>query len=246
MNQKICAIMQPTFLPWTGYFKLIDLVDYFIFLDDVQLIKRSFHVRNKIKNNDKELLISIPVNASRNSLIMSTKIDGDKWKKKHLNTLFHSYKKAEYFENIYEFMRQLYFKNHIYLSEINFDIITAICKKLKINSKFLRSSDISTTNLRKEFKLVDICKKLNVSSYLSPIKSSEYIEKDDTNLFSKNEIKLFYFEYKPKTYQQTGNQFISHLSIIDLLFNCGFEKSAFIIKRGKSKIDVYEKFNKSI
>ena len=76
--------------------------------------------------------------------------------KKHLNTLFHSYKKAEYFENIYEFIRQLYFKNHIYLSEINFDIITAICKKLKINSKFLRSSDISTTNLRKEFKLVDI------------------------------------------------------------------------------------------
>ena len=70
-----------TFLPWTGYFKLIDLVDYFIFLDDVQLVKRSFHVRNKIKNNDKELLISIPVNASRNSLIMSTKIDGDKWKK---------------------------------------------------------------------------------------------------------------------------------------------------------------------
>ena len=128
--------MQPTFLPWTGYFKLIDLVDYFIFLDDVQLVKRSFHVRNKIKNNDKELLISIPVNASRNSLIMSTKIDGDKWKKKHLNTLFHSYKKAEYFENIYEFIRQLYFKNHIYLSEINFDIITAICKKLKINSKF--------------------------------------------------------------------------------------------------------------
>ena len=60
MSKKI-AIMQPTFLPWMGYFAMIDYVDEFVFLDSVQFAKRSWQQRNKIKVGDTDKWISVPV-----------------------------------------------------------------------------------------------------------------------------------------------------------------------------------------
>ena len=49
-----CAIMQPTYFPWAGYFHLIAESDKFVFLNDAQYVKGSWHSRNFIiVNNEK-------------------------------------------------------------------------------------------------------------------------------------------------------------------------------------------------
>ena len=102
-NNKTCVIMQPTYLPWLGYFDLIRQSDIFVFLNDVQFSKQSWQVKNRIKNLNKKLMITIPVKKSS----LSTKIDmvlidnTKNWKKKHLKSIYLAYKKSEFFDEIY-------------------------------------------------------------------------------------------------------------------------------------------------
>ena len=105
-NNKTCVIMQPTYLPWLGYFDLIRQSDIFVFLNDVQFSKQSWQVKNRIKNLSEELMITIPVKKSS----LSTKIDmvlidnTKNWKKKHLKSIYLAYKKSEFFDEIYPIM----------------------------------------------------------------------------------------------------------------------------------------------
>jgi hypothetical protein len=87
----LCAIMQPTYFPWTGYFDLIDQSDKFVFLDDVQLVRRSWMVRNRIKTSQGPLFLSIPVRKTKHrdeQLLHETEIDySQNWQKKHLDSI---------------------------------------------------------------------------------------------------------------------------------------------------------------
>ena len=85
--------MQPTYLPWIGYFDLIKQADVFVFLSDVQFSKQGWQVKNKIKNKESEITLTIPVKrAPLNTLINQTKIDMSKrWKKTHLKSIYYSY-----------------------------------------------------------------------------------------------------------------------------------------------------------
>lgn len=244
MNQKVCAIMQPTYMPWIGYFKLIDLVDKFIFLDTVQLNKRSFQTRNKIKNNDEELYLSIPIKkrSRANSLIKDIEIDGEKWIKKHVNSLKHSYNKSKYFDEIFYFIEFILNKKHKNLSDLNCDIIIEISKNLGIETEFLKASSLNENNLSREHKLIKICRDIKVNNYISPLNSSIYIEKNSVNAFKQSNINLKYFEYYPCEYKQLGKVNIKYLSILDLLFNHGFKNSLEILNQATFKLDFYENF----
>jgi len=78
--------------------------------------------------------------------------------------------------------------------------------------------------------------------YISPIKSSIYIENKTVNAFKVNDINIKYFEYYPNEYIQLGNVNIKYLSIIDLLFNHGFKSSLEILNQASFKLDFYENF----
>ena len=57
------AIMQPTYLPWCGYFGLMHAVDVFVLLDSVQFARRSWQQRNQIKGVNGAQWLSVPVAA---------------------------------------------------------------------------------------------------------------------------------------------------------------------------------------
>lgn len=229
------AIMQPTLFPWVGYFAMIDDVDKFIFLDNVQLVKRSWQVRNRIKQNDKELMLHIPIiNTKRSELLINNaKISyAEDWKKKHLESIKHSYSKAKYYKEVYEIVNEIYEREFEYIGDFTIDLILAFVKYIGITTEISRSSEIEGIQGKKDELLVEICKKKGITEYLSAKGSAVYIEqKQEGGAFAANGLGLEYQSYEHPIYHQLGNEFIPYMGIIDLLFNEG-KNSLEVIRSG--------------
>jgi hypothetical protein len=233
-NKKI-SIMQPTFNPWIGYFSMIDDVDAFVFLDDVQLAKRSWQVRNKIKTQNGELYLSIPIRKTEsrsNLLIKDAMINYElAWCKKHLSSMRQNYSKCKYFIEVFDFIQGHYDKKIEKLSNFNCELIKGICHHLGIDTTFVNSCSLKNNNFKKDEKLVNICKELKGKEYYSALGSKEYIRSD---LFSSNDLMLSFQNYDHPTYDQYGGAFLSHMGVFDLLFNLGFDNSLQVIRQGKN------------
>jgi len=229
------AIMQPTYLPWIGYFAMIDQVDCFVFLDDVQLTKRSWQVRNRIKEKDgKELMLSIPIisNGRDNTRICDAKFVDEKWKKKHLLSIKQCYKKTKYYNEIIELIDRVYKIEYSFLGEFTSDFIKNICDYLDIKTKFYKSSEFDDITGVKDEYLVNLCKYLNIDTYLSAKGSSVYIEKEKKGgCFTEAKIKLEYQNYSHPIYNQLGSEFMPYMGIVDILFNEG-KRTLEIIRSG--------------
>lgn len=230
--------MQPTFNPWLGYFDLINSVDKFIFLDTVQLNQQSWQTRNKIKVNNKEYLISIPIVKSTSKfdlLIKDTKINEtfNFAKKKLLKTIYQEYKKSEYFEKNISFIEELINFNTNSLCDYNINIIEKICNKLGITTELIKASSLENIDEKKSNLVLTLCKNINAQEYYSPFNAKEYLDKD-LILFKQNSIKVIYQNYKHPVYKQVGNEFISYIGIFDLILNHGFKESLEIIQSGRN------------
>ena len=128
-DNKIVAIMQPTYMPWMGYFSMIDKVDEFIFLDNVQLVGRSWQVRNKIKLDDQEKMLTIPVKKTEkreNRIIGTTEYAGEEWKESHLGTIRMAYMKSEHFDEVFKFLEDLYRAKDASIGDFNERFIRAV------------------------------------------------------------------------------------------------------------------------
>ena len=221
------SIMQPTYIPWVGYFSMINMSSDFVFLNDVQFSRQSWQQRNKILLLGEVKLITMPVlrESGINTLINQVKIcDEAKQKAKHLSLLKQSYKKAKYGEIMLEIMESIYAKkSYEFLDELNIAIICGISESLGIKSKFHKSSEIGEYGVRSEY-LSKIIKKLGVTSYLSASGSRDYIIEDD--ILRKNNIDVNYFIGTPPAYDQYHSDgFVPFLSIVDLIANIGLIES---------------------
>ena len=216
------AISQPTFLPWQGYFALIDYVDEFIFLDNVQFVKRSWMQRNKIKSNNKELLITVSVETKgkRFQSIKEVKINNRHYDcNKILKTLYNNYSKSRYFQEYFEEIEIVFLKNKDCLYSLNTNLIKTISKQIGIKTNFLSGANLISKNFDKVELLSQICKLRKAKYYISTLGSKVYL--GSIKKFPDNSININYFDYNHRKYNQIGNNFISFLSIIDLLFNEG-------------------------
>ena len=216
---KKVAIMQPTFFPWLGYFSLLDAVDEFVFLDDVQFEKRSWQQRNRIKISDEPRWLTIPVNSKgKYEQIINevTLIESQKNKKNILKTIYHTYKKSKNFEEIYPELEFVVLNGSDKLVELNIEFIKFVCKLLKIDTILTKSSSLNCNGIKDE-RLVNICILLSSKHYIAPPGSEQYIVKG--NHFNESRIKVSYFYYEHPIYDQLGQNFISYLSILDLIMN---------------------------
>lgn len=237
MEHKIIAIMQPTYMPWMGYFSMIDRVDEFVFLDMVQLAERSWQVRNKIKLNDTEKLLTIPIKKDKTRderIINQCPYMGEDWKKSHLDTIKTAYRKAPFYGQVFPFLSELYKVRAESIGAFNCTLIQAIAEKIGITTPFASAFEImGETQEKKDGLLAAICERCDADSYLAAPGSAAYIEKDSPGgAFKKRGIRLYYHYYMHPQYRQAGKEFISHIGIYDLLFNEGFEKALPIIRSG--------------
>ena len=226
------AIHQPNFLPWIGYFNKIRQVDKFIFLDDVQFERgKTYTSRTKILVQGKEFWMTVPVN-NKSALMNIRDIQVDSsfiWKKKQLKTLMLSYKKAPFFDEVFSIIDLVYSQKSTFLIDYNIPLIENICTYLELHVEFQRSSEIinqdkSAIGMKK---ILNILITTEATKYISGsgAGSKRYI---DEQLLSKREIDLEWQKMKMIQYPQINNEFKSHLSIIDLLFNCGPESGKYL------------------
>ncbi len=242
--QKTCAIMQPTYIPWLGYFNLIDQVDIFVLLDDVKLEKQSWQVRNKIKSAGKELMLTIPVLSvnGMDTLIHKAQLnDRTKWRKKHFRTVEQNYSKAPYKKEILEVYHQVLNIDSIYLSDITIDIIKRVCNRIGIETEIVESSKLGVARSTKDQRVVDICKAIKCDRYISPVGAKDYINQYQVGgAFVNSGIDLYYMNYVHPAYTQIGQKFLPFMGIIDLLLNMGFGQSLNIIKSGRKNPKHYK------
>lgn len=233
--------MQPTYIPWLGYFNMIDYADIFVLLDDVQLIKRSWQVRNRIKTGNGGLFLTIPVRKGKKNraetMICETLIyEKCNWKDKHLKSIFLSYRRSSYFDEIFPFVRDLLSTECSSLSDFTINIIKVISARIGITTEFKRSSVLDITENKGDLRLVEICERLGCEIYISPQGSTCYINKHSHGgAFANSDIALYYHNYVPVKYTQLHGTFISHMSVIDLLFNEGFKNALPIIRSGRQR-----------
>tara|TARA_B100001057_G_C22865183_1_gene956156 strand:+ start:2020 stop:2733 length:714 start_codon:yes stop_codon:yes gene_type:complete len=220
------VISQPTYLPWPGYFSLIRQSDHFIFLDDVQFDSRSWQQRNKILVNGKYFYLTIPIKKKglKSQLIKNCEIQDNKFFRNHLKTIKHNYSKAKYFDDFFFEFEKLnaHIENQKKLSDVNILIIKKILKILKIKKKITKSSDFNTQSKKTE-KLINLITISKEKVYLSNTGAKKYLY-EDLDKFNKKKIKVKILNFENKPYKQLNSNFVSNLSILDLLFNLG-EKS---------------------
>ena len=217
---KIVGIHQPNYIPWLGYFFKIAKSDIFVFLDDAQYSNNGSHNYHNIKTPQGKLRLKIPVEYKLGNKIneVRTKDELD-WKKDHLNKIQLNYKRAPFYDEIYNDFEFILIKKYNNLSELNIELIKFICLKFNITTKFINSSDLNLIS-NKEEKVLDICSALNATTYLSGVGAKAYQKEDN---FLKKNIILRYSEFKPKPYKQLWNSnFLISVSIIDFLMNYGY------------------------
>ncbi|MFB5630895.1 MAG: WbqC family protein [Nitrosopumilaceae archaeon] len=221
------GIHQPTYLPWLGFFKKMMQCDKFVFFDDVQINKKSFHNRNKIRTNTNWIYLTIPIIAGKNTKINEVKIDNTKnWAKKHEKSIIFNYAKAKYFEDYKKNIELIYGKKYDLLIDLDIEIIEFIMKQLQIKTKIFRSSELDIQGQGSE-RILNICKELNTDVYISgTVWAKEHLRLND---FSSNKINVKFQNFIHPKYKQCFEPFLPNMAAIDLLFNEG-ENAVNILK----------------
>lgn len=217
--EKICAIHQPNFFPWLGYFDKIKTADFFVFLDDVQIIKKGSSYTNRASFNIGGISKYCTASIDRQpglTLINESIYKTDNWRDKFIKTLQMNYGKSinfkKYNEAIFNIIR--YKENNI--AKYNINAIKSICDILGYNTedKFYLSSELDVKGSSTE-RLINICKKVGADIYLSGEGGKNYQE---DCLYQENGIKLRYQNFKHPEYKQRKNDLINGLSVIDYIF----------------------------
>ena len=208
------AIMQPYFLPYIGYFQLINAVDKYILYDDVQFIKGGWINRNNMLLNRKKFMFNLlMLGATPNKLINEISVQSNQ--NKLLKTIEISYKKAPYFGVVFPIINEILNYGNLNLARYLGNSIIEICSYLKIETEIIYSSTIQKNNsLKAQDKVINICKSLQVTTYINAIGGQELYNKD---VFNEDAISLLFLKSNLSSYPQFNNEFIPWLSIIDIM-----------------------------
>lgn len=227
---KKVAILQSNYIPWKGYFDIINLVDEFILFDDMQYTRRDWRNRNKIRASGGIEWLTIPVEVKGKFLqkIKETRVADHKWAENHWKAIQMNYARAPYFKELSPWLRDLYRQagQKDFLSEINYMFLTAICDYLGIQTKITWSSDYVLAEGKTE-RLVELVKSVGGSYYLSGPAAKVYIV---DRYFEQAGVQLAYMNYSgyPEYPQRFKYPFEHGVSILDLLFNVGKDAPRYI------------------
>ena len=226
--RKTIAVVQSNYIPWRGYFDLINSVDEFILYDDVQYTIRDWRNRNIIKTQNGPLWLTIPVEVKGKYFqkIKDTRISDPTWGRKHWKSIIHNYSRAKYFPMHRELFEALYLRSEDkLLSKINYRFIVAICRMLGISTRISWSMDYDFVGGKTE-RLVHLCKQAGATRYLSGPAAKAYLNED---LFERESIVVAYMDYSGyPEYDQLYPPFEPRVSVIDLILNEGPDATCYM------------------
>lgn len=227
MTSKSVAVIQSAYMPWKGYFDIINDVDEFIFYDDVQFTRQDWRSRNKIKTANGALWLSIPTGDDLNRRICDVELKNCQWQMKHWKTIVQNYSRAPFFPEYRAFLEEFFvYRTWTNLSELNQFLIEELCSRyLRIRTTFVDSREYGATG-QKQDRLVDLLLKAKATRYISGPAARNYI---DEGAFEAAKIDLVYKDYSGyPEYPQLHPPLQHDVSILDLLFNVGADAPAYI------------------
>ena len=230
----ILTAHQPVYLPWLGLFHKIALAETFVYFDQVQYLPKDWMNRNKIRTKSGSIWLTVPVlrkgyrDLKTSEIEINNSID---WQKKHFRSISLNYKKSPYFENYIPFFEDVYSRKWKFLGELNEYMLKWFLDELGIKVNFLNANDFKFQG-EKSSLILNMCKELNASTYIFGTLGKDYA---DVQEFEKNNIGLIFQNYNHPKYSQLYREFISHMSIIDLLFNHGPKSLEIILSNNISQ-----------
>jgi WbqC-like protein len=220
-GDKIVAIVQSNYIPWKGYFDLINSVDEFILYDTMQYTRRDWRNRNLIKTRDglRWLTIAVQVKGRYSQTIQETRISDPGWSRRHLETIRHCYRRAPFFDQYESFLIELYRDcSNVLLSEVNERFLRAICQLLGMRTMISRASSYSRVPGRHE-QLMALLLESGARRYLSGPTARGYL---DEARFEAAGVRIEWMDYSDyPEYPQLFPPFEHRVSVIDLLLNVG-------------------------
>jgi hypothetical protein len=230
----IVAIQQPEHLPWLGFFHKIYQADCIVLLDQVQYRDRYFQNRNRVLSANGPMFLTVPVASKnrRSTLIKDIMISDGSWKPGYMRSLYYFYKKHPYFEPYYDGLHKIVSEANDRLCELNVSIIRHFMKELELDTQIYFASELDVAGTKSDL-ILSICQKLNATVYLSGPTGREYL---NLETFRGKQIDVLFHDFQHPRYPQYKSQsFVSHLSTIDLLFNCGGSSKEYLFS-GKSAL----------
>ncbi len=236
------VILQSGYMPWLGYFDLINQADVFVFLDDVQWTTGDWRNRNRIRTPQGWTWLTVPVRFEKPHLeyhIKDVQIStSQNWQKQHLDALWACYRKTPHFGEVYPLFEKALSTKQKFIVDLNYELIFVICNYLELKkTRFLFSQKMNTPGeLSKDERLLAIFDEIGgVTTYISGPAAKSYLQE---NKFQEMGIKVQWHDYDHPYYNQNtwgSNMFIPYLSIVDLLFNHG--KESLQILSGSKRIE---------
>ena len=224
----IVSAHQPNYLPYPGLIGKIIFSDKFVYLGNVQFEKASWQSRNRLRSREGELLLIVPVSSeqlSEKKIVEIEIAENHKWKRKHKNILSF-YRKAPYYKDFSSFFEDLYNQDWKRLYELDIFIMNYLLELFDIDTEILYDTDFDFQGVKTE-RLVDICRQLDCETYLSGKGSEAYLEIEK---FTKEGYNHLYMNYEGFIYPQLNYpDFIPFLSIFDMLFNIGKDRTYQVI-----------------
>ena len=230
----ILTAHQPVYLPWLGLFHKIALAETFVYFDQVQYLPKDWMNRNKIRTKSGSIWLTVPVlrkgyrDLKTSEIEINNSID---WQKKHFRSISLNYKKSPYFENYIPFFEDVYSRKWNFLGDLNEYMLKWFLDELGIKVNFLNANDFKFQG-EKSSLILNMCKELNASTYIFGMLGKDYA---DVQEFEKNNIGLIFQNYNHPKYSQLYREFISHMSVIDLLFNHGPKSLEIILSNNISQ-----------
>jgi hypothetical protein len=213
------AIVQSCYIPWKGYFDLIQRADQFVLYDGVQYTSRDWRNRNRIKTFHGLQWLTIPVLATREQRISDVECADERWRNHHWRAIRHAYAKTPYFNQYAATLEELYHTPNTMLSDINQCFLEGICKLAGINTPMHLLKEHVVSHGDKTDKLIAVCKQYNATRYLSGSSAKTYL---DITKFTDADIEVEWMNYDHYLeYPQLHSPFEHAVSMLDMLFNVG-------------------------
>jgi len=224
-----CVILQPSFIPWRGYFDQIRKADVFVFYDDVQYDKHGWRNRNRIKTPTGARWLTVPVlhrgNVEQRTPIKDIRVDQHSdWRRKHTLTIEQSYGRAPFFARYEALVKETYARDWGLLADLTIETTVTLARELGLSTRFVRSSELAIPGERNQ-RLVRILTELGASHYITGPAARAYM---DETFFREAGISVEYMTYGYPEYPQLYPPFDPHVSILDLLFMTGPDAGRYI------------------
>jgi hypothetical protein len=234
----IVAMMQPTFLPWAGYFGQIDAADRFVLLDDFQFQRRSFHHRNRLfVSRDRVGWVTVPVgHTGRSDRPLLNEVRpalSGRAQDKLLRQLLTVYGGSEHFSSVLPLLERAITRQWPSLADLNISVIGELCQLIGLESSFVRSAELGSAGSR-SVRVAELLRTVGAEVFIAAAGAEGWLRED--GLFPIPGVDVYFQRYEPARYSQRhSSQFVPYLSIVDMLLQIGPERTLERVRAGATE-----------